>query len=86
VFVADVVRLQRGGRPELEEEAPAPDAGGPTPSALAANLGYVCAHIAAQLAEQENTGAYDESFARERFRQSIWLAEKLQLSSAKPGR
>ncbi|MDQ3669623.1 MAG: hypothetical protein M3377_04985 [Actinomycetota bacterium] len=79
VFLADVVRLERGGRPELAEEAPTADVGGPTPAALAANLGFVCAHIAAQLAEQESAGAYDESFARERLRQSAWLAEKLQL-------
>jgi len=78
-FLADVVRLERGGRPELDEEAPATDAGGPTPAALAANIGFVCAHIAAQLAEQESAGAYDESFARERLRQSTWLVEKLQL-------
>ncbi len=79
LFLADVARLERGGRPELEEEAPSADAGGPTPAALAANLGYVCAHIAAQLAEQESAGAYEQSFARERLRQSTWLAEKLQL-------
>lgn len=78
-FLADVVRLERGGRPELDKEAPTADAGGPTPAALAANLGFVCAHIVAQLAEQESAGAYDESFARERLRQSTWLVEKLQL-------
>lgn len=78
-FLADVVRLERGGRPELDEEAPTADAGGPTPAALAANLGFVCAHISAQLAEQESAGAYDESFARERLHQSAWLVEKLQL-------
>ncbi len=79
LFLADVARLERGGRPELVEEAPGADVGGPTPAALAANLGFVCAHIAAQLAEQESAGAYDESFVRERLRQSTWLAEKLQL-------
>lgn len=79
LFLADVARLERGGRPELAEEAPTADDGGPTPAALAANLGFVCAHIVAQLAEQESAGAYDDSFARERFRQSTWLAEKLQL-------
>ena len=78
-FVADVARLERGGRPEHDEAAPAADAGGPTPAALAANLGYVCAYITAQLADQESPGAYEESFARERLRQSAWLAEKLQL-------
>ncbi len=79
LFLADVARLERGGRPELAEEAPTADVGGPRPAALAANIGYVCAHITAQLAEQESTGAYDGSFARERLRQSTWLAEKLQL-------
>lgn len=78
-FLADVVRLERGGRPELDKEAPPADDGGPTPAALAANIGFVCAHIAAQLAEQESAGTYDESFARERLRQSTWLVEKLQL-------
>lgn len=79
LFSADVVRLERGGRPELDHEAPTTAAGGPTPAALAANLGYVCAHIAAQLDEQKTAGAYAETFARERLRQSTWLAEKLQL-------
>ena len=78
-FLADATRLQRGGRPELADQAPTPDAGGPTPAALAANLSYVCAHIVAQLAEQESAGAYDESFARERRRQAKWLTERLQL-------
>lgn len=79
LFLADVARLERGGRPELDEEAPTGGLGGPTPAALAANIGYVCAHITAQLAEQENAGAYDEAFARERLRQSTWLADKLRL-------
>ena len=79
LFLADVARLERGGRPELADEAPAADAGGPTPAALAANLSYVCAHITAQLAEQESVGAYDESFAREKRRQAKWLTERLQL-------
>lgn len=80
LFLADVARLKRGGRPELADEAPSRGKGGPTPAALAANIGFVCAHIAAQLAEQESAGAYDESFLRERLRQSNWLAEKLQLA------
>ncbi len=79
VFLADVARLEHGGRPEVADEAPIPDAGGPTPAALAANLSYVCAHITAQLAEQESVGAYDESFAREKRRQAKWLTERLQL-------
>lgn len=79
LFLADVARLERGGRPELAEVAPTADVGGPMPAALAANIGYVCAHITAQLDEQESAGAYDEAFARERLRQSTWLAETLQL-------
>lgn len=79
LFLADLAELERGGRPELDEQAPTADLGGPTPAALAANVGYVCAHIAAQLAEQKNTGAYNQTFTRERLRQSTWLAEKLQL-------
>jgi hypothetical protein len=78
-FLADVVRLERGGRPELDEAAPTEEAGGPTPAALAANLGFVCAHIVAQLSEQGSPGAYEESFTNERLRQSTWLAERLQL-------
>jgi len=78
-FAADMARLEHGGRPELDADAPTAEAGGPTPAALAANLGFVCAHITAQLAEQESAGAYAESFARERVSQSSWLAEKLQL-------
>lgn len=80
LFMADVKRLERGTRPELADEAPAEDAGGPTSSAVAANLGFVCAHIAAQLAEEERSGAYGETFERERLSQSAWLAEKLQLA------
>ena len=80
LFMADVARLQRGGRPELDEQAPSAEHGGPTPAALAANIGYVCAHLAAQLAEQQTPGAYSDSFARERLRQSAWLAETLQLA------
>ena len=57
LFLADVVRLGRGGRPELADEAPTTEVGGPTPAALEANLGFVCAHIAAQLAGQESAGA-----------------------------
>ena len=79
LFMADVARLQRGGRPELDHQAPSAEDGGPTPAALAATIGYVCAHLAAQLAEQQTPGAYGDSFARERLRQSAWLAEKLQV-------
>ncbi|MEN3343033.1 MAG: hypothetical protein V7644_2437 [Actinomycetota bacterium] len=79
LFLADVTRLERGGRPELPDVAPAADAGGPTPFALAANLGYVCAHITAQLAEQESAGSYEERFLGERLSQSRWLAHRLLL-------
>ncbi len=78
-FVDDVTRLERGGRPESEEAALPEEKGGPTPFALAASLGYVCAHVAAQLAEQATVGAYEETFARERLSQSTWLAAKLRL-------
>jgi hypothetical protein len=79
LFLEDVGRLERGGRPELADEVPTTAAGGPTPAALAANLGFVCAHITAQLAEQESAGTYDESFMRERLRQATWLTERLEL-------
>ncbi|MDQ2913939.1 MAG: hypothetical protein M3T56_11870 [Chloroflexota bacterium] len=79
IFLDDVMRLKRGGRPESEERAPAEDSGGPTPFALAANLGFVCAHVAAQLAEQANPGTYNDTFGRERLSQSTWLAEQLRL-------
>jgi hypothetical protein len=79
LLLADVTRLERGGRPEHDKEAPSAYDGGPTPAALAANLGYVCALIVARLAEQESAGAHDDTFARERLRQSAWLAEQLQL-------
>lgn len=80
LFMADVKRLERGTRPELADEAPAADGGGPTPSAVAANLGFVCALIAAQLTEDERAGSYEETFDRERLSQSAWLAEKLRLA------
>lgn len=79
LFLADVARLERGGRPELAVEAPSAEAGGPTPAALAANLSYVCAHITAQLAEEQSAGAYNQVFERERLRQAAWLADRLQL-------
>lgn len=79
LFMADLIRLERGGRPELEANVLTEDAGGPAPAALAANLAYVCAHITAQLAEQATSGTYDETFALERIRQSAWLAERLDL-------
>ncbi len=79
IFLDDMTRLERGGRPESEEMALPEEKGGPTPFALAANLGYVCAHVAAQLAEQAIAGTYDETFGRERLSQSTWLAEKLGL-------
>lgn len=79
LFLADVTRLERGGRPELRDAAPAADAGGPTPFALAANLGYVCAHIAAQLADQASAGSYEGRFLGERLHQSRWLADRLLL-------
>lgn len=79
LFLDDLRRLERGGRPEHADDAPASDEGGPTPAALAANLSYVCAHITAQLAEQTSRGTYDESFASERRHQATWLAERLQL-------
>jgi len=78
-FLDDVTRLARGGRPELADPAPTIDRGGPTPATLAANLSFVCAHIAAQLGEEESAGAYDESFAAERLRQTTWLADRLRL-------
>lgn len=79
LFMADLIRLERGGRPELEADVPTGDAGGPAPAALAANLAYVCAHITAQLAEQATIGTYNETFARERISQSVWFAEQLDL-------
>lgn len=81
LFLDDVTRLARGGRPESEELAGSQESGGPTPFALAANLGYVCAHIVAQLAEQEAAGAYGETFARERLSQSAWLAGRVRLAA-----
>jgi hypothetical protein len=79
LFLDDVSRLERGGRPEGPGDGPTDGAGGPTPAALAANLSYVCAHVAAQLAERERAGAYAESFAGERLRQTDWLVARLRL-------
>lgn len=79
LFLADVTRLERGGRPDLDAGLPPPEEGGPTPSAIAANVGFVCAHIAASLAEQEAAGAYGARFAAERQLQSDWLAGQIKL-------
>ena len=78
-FLHDVFRLERGGRPESEALALPVEKGGPTRFALAANLGFVCAHITAQVAERATPGTYAETFERERLSQSAWLAENLRL-------
>ena len=81
-FVADAVELARGGRPEHYGAHPGASVA-PTAAAIAANLGFVAAHVAG-CAASDATGdpaAYDLGFQAERNRQCAWLAERLRLAA-----
>jgi hypothetical protein len=66
-------------RPDGPEQGPEEAGGGSTAAAIAANVAYVCAHIAGQLAAASPAG-YEGAFRAERERQARWLADKLSLS------
>jgi hypothetical protein len=73
-FTADLESLARGGRPD--GVPPPTGEGGPSPGALAANLGFVTAHALGELARAAG-GDYDEAVAAERERQRRWFAALL---------
>jgi hypothetical protein len=77
-FAADAFALSRGARPEQWNDPPVTGAGAPSAGAIAANLGFVVAHVAGRAAE-ENGRDYAAGFDEERARQRRWLAERLAL-------
>jgi len=82
-YVADAVALARGGRPEHYGVHPGASAPA-SPGAVAANLGFVAAHVAASaLADATSDPArYQAGFDRERERQRAWLTERAVLRDA----
>ena len=78
-FAADAVALVSGRRPEMWEDIP----GLPpqSPSATAANLGFVAAHAAgsAALERSGDPAAYQSAFDAEREWQLDWLTDRLGL-------
>ncbi len=81
-YAADAFALARGRRPEQWREPPLIGFGAPSAAAIAANLGFVVAHVAGYAAaiEAEDPHAYDAGFAAEPDRQRAWLAERLGLA------
>lgn len=80
-FAADAAALLAGRRPEMWDDrlATPPQ----SPSATAANLGFVVAHAAATAAAEhsEDAGAYQAAFDAERAWQLDWLTARLGLGS-----
>ncbi|MDQ3891066.1 MAG: hypothetical protein M3312_11040 [Actinomycetota bacterium] len=79
-YLADAVALARGGRPGHYRRHPAAGTA-PSPGAIAANLGFVAAHVAGSSVADAScaSGNYDAGFERERERQRGWLSERLPL-------
>ncbi len=78
-YVADAIELSRGGRPDNYRGHPA-ETSPASPGAIAANLGFVAAHVAGS-AFADATGdseQYEAGFERERDRQRAWLTELLR--------
>lgn len=82
-LLADAIELARGGRPEAYRDHPTGDAPA-SPGAIAANLGFVVAHIAGALAAgtSGDPGDYGDAYASERQRQCDWLCDRLGLDRA----
>lgn len=79
-FAADADALVAGRRPEMwDERFAAPPQ---SPSATAANLGFVVAHATGSAAAERagDPAAYAEAFAAERAWQLDWLADRLGLA------
>ena len=77
-YAADTFALARGARPEQWTEFGATGAGAPSAGAIAANLGFVVAHVAGRAATDAGR-EYARGFDEERERQRSWLAEQLGL-------
>jgi hypothetical protein len=82
-YAADAFAMARGRRPDEWDERPLAGLGVPSPATIAANLGFVVAHVAGYAAASAggDPAAYDEGFSAERSRQRAWLAERLRLTS-----
>ena len=80
-YAADTVVLLRGERPEHYGVHPSVSVVAPTPGAIAANLGFVAAHVIGRSYADAagDTGAYETGFAAERDRQHAWLQKRLGL-------
>jgi len=76
-FVADAVSLLDGDRPDRWRSEGGSSVAQP-PSATAANLGFVVAHVIAQI---PNTDSYESAFAAERAWQVRWLVAQLGLTT-----
>ncbi len=77
-YAADTFALSRGARPEQWTEPGASGVGAPSAAAIAANLGFVVAHVAGRAAAGEGRD-YSAGFDTERERQRAWLANRLDL-------
>lgn len=79
-FAADAVSLLDGRRPEMWQRRPEPERP-QSPSATAANLGFVVAHAAGREAADDSAApdAYEHGFASERQWQVEWLRSRLGL-------
>lgn len=76
-LAADTVSLARGERPESQ---PSPtDAYKPTAGPIAANLGFVVAHVAGRARTALEPAGYDDGFENEREWQRRWLKARLGL-------
>lgn len=81
-FVADSLALVHGRRPEMWAREDGSSDSGQSPTATAANLGFVSALAAGSAAAAEtprDPDAYQAAFASERAWQVAWLADKLGL-------
>lgn len=77
-YAADTFALSRGARPDQWSQPGTQGAGSPTAAAIAANLGFVVAHVAGRAAADAGRD-YAEGFDEERQRQRAWLADRLDL-------
>lgn len=80
---ADTVELLDGRRPIGGDEPT--DGARPSDGAIAANVGYVVAHLFGTAAAEASSDptAYDGAFAAERARQNAWLRERLALDTTR---
>jgi len=77
-YAADTFALSRGARPDQWTDQGGSAIGSPSAGAIAANLGFVVAHVAGRAAT-DGGREYAEGFDEERERQRAWLAEQLGL-------